>query len=150
VQGDAARGIGFVSSVGDGLFVFGTGGLAGDKPKLYLLSAADPENPVFGGTDVPAALQVISGGDGLIFTTDRNSLIIYRVNGPPRPSSPSVSLRSAPRRAPFGRARRRRSPSRSPTRRPRPSPMPCRFKECRPSGSTSRRRSPWRPVGRWT
>ena len=83
VQGDAARGIGFVSAVGTGLFAFGTGGAAGDHPTLYLLNADHPDHPIYVGIDAPAALQGISGGDGLVFTTDGSSLIVYQILASP-------------------------------------------------------------------
>ncbi len=83
VLGDAARGISFDSTVGAGLFAFGTGGTAGNKPTLYLVDAADPNNPVLAGIDAPAALQRISGSGNLVFTTDLNSLIVYQILASP-------------------------------------------------------------------
>ena len=58
-------------------------GTAGDHPTLYLLNADDPDHPVFAGIDAPAALQGISGGDNLVFTTDQNSLIVYQILASP-------------------------------------------------------------------
>ncbi len=83
VLGDAASGIGYVFTVGAGLFVFGTGGTDGEHPKLYLLNTDDPNNPVFAGIDAPAVLAGISGGGNLIFTTDFNSLIVYQILASP-------------------------------------------------------------------
>jgi uncharacterized repeat protein (TIGR01451 family) len=73
----AAGGITFDASLGNGLFAFGGG--EGTQPRLYLVDANSPGNLILAGLDVPAAISSIRGGDNLVFTSDRNSLIIYQV-----------------------------------------------------------------------
>ncbi|WP_165224659.1 transglutaminase domain-containing protein [Aquisphaera insulae] len=82
-QPDLASGVTFDARVGTDLYAYGTRGATGTQTRLYLVDAGDPTNLVSAGIDVPAAIQDIAGGDGLVLTTDGASLIIYQILAPP-------------------------------------------------------------------
>lgn len=76
----AARSIDRNVSLGGGLFAFSNRGGAGDQPGLFVAHENAPGS--FLGLDVPAEIIGLSANDGLIFTADGNSLIIYQIPSP--------------------------------------------------------------------
>lgn len=82
-SGRPAPGVGFDVALGNGLFALPTISATGNKPGLFVLDANDPNNLVFAGVDVPAAIAGMSASDNFIYTTDHSSLIIYQVLASP-------------------------------------------------------------------
>ncbi|MCA9156933.1 MAG: hypothetical protein KDA72_01320 [Planctomycetales bacterium] len=88
----AARGVDHVTTISSSLYAISNLGGASDKPGLFIVDASDPNNLGIGGIDVPAGINELIGGDGLIFTTDGASLIVYQVP----PSSPLTLVGQVP------------------------------------------------------
>ncbi len=75
----AARGVDHARALGNGLYTIANLGATTDQPGLFIVDATDPNNLGIGGIDVPAGINELIGSDGLIFTTDGASLIVYAV-----------------------------------------------------------------------
>ena len=83
----AVRGVDRIAPLGGGLFALSSLGATSDQPGLFVVNVSDPSNFVLAGLDVPADIVRMSGGNNLVFTTDRSNLLIYRV-----PSSAPLTL----------------------------------------------------------
>lgn len=83
VQPELASGITFDTSLGGGLFAYGSNGSDGSTPTLHIVNASNPNQLVVTGIETPARPTPISAGGNLVLVTDGNSLLIYDILGTP-------------------------------------------------------------------
>jgi uncharacterized membrane protein len=84
VQPELASGVTFPTSIGNGLFSYGSNGTDGNSPTLHIVDASDPTQLVVTGIDTTNPRPTpISAGGNLILVTDGNGLLIYDILGTP-------------------------------------------------------------------
>lgn len=84
VQSELASGITFPTSIGNGLFAYGSNGTDGNSPTLHIVDASAPTQLMVTGIDTPNPRPTpISAGGNLVLVTDGNSLLIYDILGTP-------------------------------------------------------------------
>lgn len=84
VQPELASGVTFPTSIGNGLFSYGSNGTDGNSPTLHIVDASDPRQLVVTGINTPNPRPTpISAGGNLVLVTDGNGLLIYDILGTP-------------------------------------------------------------------
>jgi len=78
----SARGMAGLTALGNDRYAFGSLGLPGDTPQLFLLDASDPANPVVRAqVDAPGLIRNLEVEDNLLYAATDAGLFIYSLGG---------------------------------------------------------------------
>lgn len=79
----ASRGLSHDTALGNNLFAFSSLGATADHPALFIVDAGNPDQVSTESIDVPAEINRLDGGGGLIETASASGVLVYQVGGVP-------------------------------------------------------------------